>query len=77
MIATAKDLRFKISMLFDALNNGEEITITYRGKARAKLIPVESEEQEKEDIAFGMWRDKKEGVEKTVQALRKGRVFDV
>jgi len=36
MTVTAKDLRFNISMLFDALSKGEDITITYRGKAKAK-----------------------------------------
>jgi antitoxin (DNA-binding transcriptional repressor) of toxin-antitoxin stability system len=37
MTVTAKDLRFKISMLFDMLNKGEDITVTYRGEPKAKL----------------------------------------
>lgn len=41
MEVTAKDLRFKINMLFDVLNKGEDITITYRGKAKAKLISTQ------------------------------------
>jgi len=76
MIATAKDLRFNISMLFDALSKGEDITITYRGKAKAKLIPTKKKKQ-KDDIAFGIWSDKKDDVEKTVRSLRKGRNFDI
>ncbi len=77
MIATAKDLRFKISMLFDALSKGEEITITYRGKARAKLIPADDSSEGKDDIAFGLWRDKDQSVDKEVRTLRRGRAFDV
>ncbi len=76
MIVTAKDLRFNISMLFDALSKGEDITITYRGKAKAKLIPTK-EKKQKDDIAFGIWSDKKDDVEKTVRNLRKGRSFDI
>jgi antitoxin (DNA-binding transcriptional repressor) of toxin-antitoxin stability system len=77
MTVTAKDLRFKISMLFDALNNGEDITITYRGKARAKLIATNKKPKKREDIAFGIWSDKKESVDEVVRKLRKERSFDV
>ncbi len=48
MIATAKDLRFNIAMLFDMLSKGEDITFTYRGKPKAKLVAVEDEINEKE-----------------------------
>ncbi len=77
MTVTAKDLRFNISMLFDALSKGENITITYRGKAKAKLIPTNHNKQKKEDIAFGIWSDKKENVDEMVRELRKGRNFDI
>lgn len=76
MTVTAKDLRFKIAMLFDALGNGEDITITYRGKARAKLIPA-NKKKEKEDIAFGIWNDRQKSVDEEVRELRKKRSFDV
>ena len=75
MIVTAKDLRFKISMLFDALSKGEEITITYRGKAKAKLISTNNQKKRKDDIAFGLWRD--ENVDNIVRELRRGRDFDI
>ena len=78
MIATAKDLRFNISMLFDALGKGEDITITYRGKAKAKLISTDIYAKDaREDIAFGIWRDKEESVDKEVRTLRRGRRFDI
>jgi len=77
MIVTAKDLRFKISMLFDALSKGEEITITYRGKAKAKLISTNNQKKRKDDIAFGLWKDRDENVDNIVRELRRGRDFDI
>ncbi len=77
MIVTAKDLRFKISMLFDALSKGEEITITYRGKAKAKLISTNNKKKRKDDIAFGLWKDRDENVDNIVRELRRGRDFDI
>jgi len=76
MIVSAKDLRFKISMLFDMLSKGENIIITYRGKKKAKLIPINENKKEREDIAFGMWADKEDDVYEFVRELRKGRKFD-
>jgi len=76
MIVTAKDLRFNISTLFDTLSKGEDIVITYRGKAKAKLVGL-NEKKEREDIAFGMWSDKNDNVDEVVRELRKGRRFDI
>ena len=76
MVVTAKDLRFNISMLFDALEKGEDIIITYRGKAKAKLISTKNDKLEKEDFAFGMWSDKKGDINKEIREIRKGREFE-
>lgn len=76
MIVTAKDLRFKISELFNALSKKEEIIITYRGKAKAKLVGLD-EPSDKDDVAFGMWRDRDEDVNTMVRKMRKGRNFDL
>ncbi len=54
MTVSAKDLRFNISMLFDVLSKGEEILITYRGKAKAKLISYNNLKEEKSDAIFGL-----------------------
>ena len=78
MIATAKDLRFNISMLFDTLSKGEDVIITYRGKAKAKLIATnQKEDSKKEDIAFGIWKDRDKSVDEIVRDMRKGRRFDI
>ncbi len=76
MTVSAKDLRFKISLLFDVLMKGEEVTITYRGKPKAKLVPFdENGNNEKSDALFGMWKDREEDVDKMVRKMREGRTF--
>ena len=79
MIVSAKDLRFKISMLFDALSKKEDIIITYRNKPKAKLIPYDgnSSSKEKSDELFGLWKDRDDDVEEMVRELRKGRSFGI
>lgn len=77
MIATAKDLRFNINMLFDVISKGEDVTITYRGKPKAKLISTQKRHMEKDDSLFGIWKDREEGVDEMVRDMRKGRGFDI
>ena len=77
MEVTAKDLRFKINMLFDVLNKGEDITITYSGKAKAKLISTQKNIEKKDDSLFGIWKDKEDNVDDIVRNMRKGRDFDI
>jgi prevent-host-death family protein len=75
MIVTAKDLRFNINMLFDVLSKGEDITITYRGKPKAKLVSAQNSQIQKDSTMFGMWKDKEEDVDQIVRNLRVGRNF--
>lgn len=78
MTVSAKDLRFKISMLFDMLTRGEEITITYRGKPKARLIPYDDLASEpRSDGLFGMWQDREFDVDTHVRTQREGRRFDL
>ena len=63
-------------MLFDVLEKGEEIMITYRGKPKAKLISFEKpESDEKSDVLFGMWKDQEGDIDNLVRSMRKGRNF--
>ena len=76
MTVTAKDLRFNVSMLFDVLGKGEDVLITYRGKAKAKLVPYDEPNNEpKNDDIFGMWADREESVDEMVRGMRAGRNF--
>ena len=78
MTVTAKDLRFNVSMLFDVLSKGEDVLITYRGKAKAKLVPFDEPNNEpKNDEMFGMWADKTESVDEMVRDMRAGRSFEL
>jgi len=78
MTVTAKDLRFNVSMLFDVLSKGEDVLITYRGKAKAKLIPFDAPNIEpKNDDMFGMWADREESVDEMVRSMRAGRNFEL
>ncbi len=78
MTITAKELRFQTSILFDILEKGEEILITYRGKAKARLVPCDrSETVQKSDAMFGMLKDEYIDVEQTMRQMRAGRSFDI
>jgi len=76
MTVTAKDLRFNVSFLFDVLSKGEDVTITHRGKAKAKLISYDdSAKSPKDNAIFGMWSDRDEDVDTMVRNMRKRREF--
>lgn len=76
MTVTAKDLRFNVSFLFDVLSKGEDVTITHRGKAKAKLISYDDSMQTpKDDAMFGMWSDLNDDVDMVVRNMRKRRAF--
>lgn len=75
MVVTAKDLRFNINMLFDVLSKGEDITITYRGKPKAKLISTNNNISKEADSLFGMWKDLDGSVDTMVRQMRQGRDF--
>ncbi len=76
MEATAKDLRFHSTELLNTVKRGEEVTITFRGKPCAKLVPIKDNEEliEKNEL-FGIWKNNKETekVDSYVRNLRKGR----
>jgi prevent-host-death family protein len=83
MEITTKQLRIQPGRVISQVNNGQEITVTYRGKACAKIIPIKSKIENKKNITleetdnelFGMWKDREdmEDVEQYVRNMRKGR----
>ena len=78
MEATAKDLRFHSKELLESVERGEEVIITYHGKPRAKLVPINEERpmvvKEKNQL-FGIWKDNDaaKDVNEYVRNLRKSR----
>jgi prevent-host-death family protein len=79
MEITTKQLRIQPGRIISQVNNGQEITITYRGKACAKIIPMNNKKsinlEESDDELFGIWRDRKDmkDVERYIRNMRKGR----
>jgi len=78
MEVTTKELRIQPGKIIDQVSVGQEITVTYRGKPLAKIIPFKSSIDNNEDTTiFGMWKNhtESESVEDYVRNLRKGRKF--
>ena len=76
MLFSATDLRTQTRRLLEVVDRGEEVIITYRGKARARIVPLESERSAiSEQELFGIWRDSAEvrDVERFVDELRRAR----
>jgi prevent-host-death family protein len=77
MEVTTKQLRIQPGRVLSQVSSGQEITITYRGKACAKIIPIKQNINldEKDNELFGMWKEREdmEDVEQYVRNMRKGR----
>ncbi len=73
------DLRHKTQDIQAALDRSEEITLTYRGKAKAKIVPIRTKSKKKieDHPAFGMWKDDPRPVEEIVRHLRRNRYHDL
>jgi prevent-host-death family protein len=77
MRASAKDLRSKSHKILEAVSRGEEVVITYRGNARAKIIRYSKRKDTRAEKSalFGLWADNPlvADVDGYVRDLRKGR----
>lgn len=80
MNISAKDLRTHTRLLLEAVDRGEEVTITYRGRPRARVVRIDDAVPEKgpraeEADMFGLWADRAdlEDPAEYVEKLRKGR----
>jgi len=79
MVITTKQLRVQPGKIISQVNNGLDVTITYRGKPSAKIVPINKEKsintKNTEDLLFGIWKDKKDitDVDQYVRNMRKGR----
>jgi prevent-host-death family protein len=79
MEVTTKELRIQPGKIIEQVVHGEEVTVTFRGKALARIVPVgavHSKNQDEIEI-FGMWKNShfSMSVDDTVRDLRKGRSF--
>jgi prevent-host-death family protein len=79
MEVSTKELRIQPGRIIDQVVNGEEVTVTFRGKALARIVPIigkETKASEDEEI-FGMWKNHGDGltVDQEVREMREGRKF--
>lgn len=66
MNATIVDLRYRMKDVLRAINRGETVTVLYRGKAKAVLMPISPPLGASEKGAprtadqplFGLWKDR-------------------
>jgi len=80
VVVTAKDLRDSAGRIIRLVDGGREVTVTYRGKAAAKIIPIRAEVGDASGMigaAFGMWADHADArdVESYVRDMREGRGY--
>lgn len=80
MEVTTKELRIQPGRIIDRVASGQEVTITFRGKALAKIVPIKKTAKKadaEETPLFGMWKDDAatQDVDAHVRELRKGRTF--
>ncbi len=79
MKVTTKELRIQPGRIIGHVAKGQEVTITYRGKALAKIVPLHKDSTlpQNEETIFGLWKDHpfKKSVEEEIRNLRKGREF--
>ncbi len=80
MRATMLDLRKNPKRVLKALDHNEEVTLTYRGKRKAIIVPLNhgpDDASVSDHPAFGLWRGHKDGesVGAFVRKLRQGRTF--
>jgi antitoxin (DNA-binding transcriptional repressor) of toxin-antitoxin stability system len=79
MKASILDLRRHMRKILAALDMNETVTLTYRGKEKAKIVPTAKATRAaklQEHRAFGIWGDRTDlaDVDTAVRKIRKGRV---
>jgi len=82
MKATILDLRYRTKDVLKDVERGETVTVLYRGKEKARIMPLPSSRSGaklQSDPVFGMWKDRKDmrNVPEFVRKLRKPRFDDI
>jgi antitoxin (DNA-binding transcriptional repressor) of toxin-antitoxin stability system len=81
MKATTLDLRYRTKDVLKAVEHGVTVTVLYRGKAKAQIVPLPSSKAAglRTGEAFGLWKDRKDmsDVSAYVMKLRRPRFRDL
>lgn len=76
MITTIRQLRTSTKEILSAVNSGQRIVITKRGRPCAEIVPLLRKKTEKnQGQIFGMWKDHRQvrSVKKYIKTLRASR----
>ena len=57
---TAKELRIRAAAILERVRQGDEVTITTRGKPIAIMKPLRDADRPFNLVGYGMWKDRKE-----------------
>ena len=79
MKASIVDLRYRMKDVLRAIDRGETVTVLYRGKEKAKLVPIDAKTTRPrvEDLPFfGMWKDREDMADPAayVRKIRQNRM---
>ena len=76
-MASARDMRYHLKSVMEAVERGEEVFISNRGVVKARILPVrtENDSSTKENPFVGLWKDRQDmkDVRRYVRRIRKGR----
>jgi len=80
--ASIVDLRYRMKDVLKAIERGEVVTVLYRGKPKARMVPLSRQREARRlsaHEAFGLWRDRDDlrDVAGQVRKLRQGRLRDL
>jgi antitoxin (DNA-binding transcriptional repressor) of toxin-antitoxin stability system len=83
MKASIVDLRYRMKDVLRAIDRGETVTVLYRGKEKAKLVPIDSRPEKvakpSDHPARGMWKDREDMKDPVawVRNIRRSRIRDL
>jgi antitoxin (DNA-binding transcriptional repressor) of toxin-antitoxin stability system len=80
MQASVVNMRYNMRDILRALDRNEKVTITYHGKAKGIIIPVEHDNKNlnmRDHLFCQMRKDETSSVEETMETLRGGRYSDI
>lgn len=83
MKATMLDLRRRTKDIIRALDRGESVTLTYRGKEKGVIVPSGQRKRKYRSAAdhpaVGMWKDREDMKDPSawVRKIRRSRVHDL
>jgi len=78
MKASVRQLRIQSKLIMGEIARGNKVTVTYRGKNFAKIVPFEkktSHKTQRPPDVFGMWKSNKKvkSIKKFIDTIRGSR----